>query len=198
MISRVWAERLARWGMVVVVVAGVAAVASGVLALVWSPDLPGAPPDACPDPPCLGLDLGDASPWLLLLMAPLGLLGVALLLGGLSLLLSLIAAARGQGRGVLAVGVAAVVGPLLVLVGGEIIPHLLNPCVLPDLAGFEPPDFCVLTSEGFDVPDDWHALDHALVGFLPLSLALAWWWKRRGWPSAARPQIVAATNEDHE
>ena len=186
MISRVWAERLARWGVIVVVVAGVVAVASGVLALVWSPDLPDAPPDACPDPPCFGLDLGGASPLLLLpLMAPLLLLGIALLMGALSLLLSLVAALRGHGRRVLAVGIAAVVGPLLVLVGGEVLPHLLNPCVLPDLAGMEPPGFCVRTPEGVDVPDDWHLLDHALVGFLPLSLALAWWWKRRESPSAA-------------
>lgn len=187
MTGRVWAERLARWAVVVVVVAGVVAVASGVFALVWSPDLPDAPPDACTDPPCFDLDLGGASPLSLLpLMAPLLLLGVALLIGGLSLLLSLIAALRGQGRRVLAVGIAAVVGPLLVLVGGEVLPHLLNPCVLPDLAGVEPPGFCVRTPEGVDVPDDWHLLDHALVGFLPLSLALAWWWKRRE-PTSAAP-----------
>ncbi len=180
MIALVWAERLARWGVLVVVVAGVVAVASGVLALLWSPDLPAAPPDACLDPPCFGLDLGGASSLVLLpLFAPLGLLGVALLTGGLSLVLSFVAAVRGHGRRVLTVGVVAVVGPLLVLVGGEVLPHLLNPCALPDLAGMEPPGFCVRTSEGVDVPDDWHALDHALVGFLPLSLALAWWWKRR-------------------
>lgn len=187
MTERVWAERLARWGVIVVVVAGVVAVASGLLALVWSPDLPDAPPDACPDPPCFGLDLGGASPLLLLpLMAPFLLLGVALLMGGFSLLFSLVAAVRGHGRRVLAVGVAAVVGPLLVLIGGEVLPHLLNPCALPDLAGMEPPGYCVRTPEGVDVPDDWHALDHALVGFLPLSLALAWWWKRRE-PTSTAP-----------
>lgn len=187
MTERVWAERLARWGVIVVVVAGVVAVASGLLALVWSPDLPDAPPDACPDPPCFGLDLGGASPLLLLpLMAPFLLLGVALLMGGFSLLLSLVAAVRGHGRRVLAVGVAAVVGPLLVLIGGEVLPHLLHPCALPDLAGMEPPGYCVRTPEGVDVPDDWHALDHALVGFLPLSLALAWWWKRRE-PTSTAP-----------
>jgi hypothetical protein len=186
MMSRMWAERLARWGVVVVVVAGVVAVASGLLALVWSPDIPDAPPDACPDPPCLGLDLGGASPLTLLpFIAHLGLLGVALLMGGLSLLLSLIAAVRGHGRRLLAVGFAAVVGPLLVLVGGEVLPHVLNPCVLPDLAGAEPPGFCVRTSDGVDVPDDWHLLEHALVGFLPLSFALAWWWKRRESPQTA-------------
>lgn len=197
MVGRVWAERLARWGVIVVVIAGVVAVASGVSALVWSPDLPTAPTDACSDPPCFGLDLGGASQLVLLLMAHLGLLGVALLMGTLSLLLSLVAAVRGHERRVLAVGVAAVVGPLLVLVGGEILPHILNPCVLPDLAGAEPPGFCVRTSDGVDVPDDWHALDHALVGFLPLSLALVWWWKRRESPSAdpsprwSRSQLTA-------
>jgi membrane protein implicated in regulation of membrane protease activity len=35
-----------------------------------------------------------------------------------------------------------------------------------------------LLALGADVPDNWPALDHALVGFLPLSLVVAWWWRR--------------------
>lgn len=175
-----WTERLAHWSGILVVAAGVVSVGSGLLALVWFPDLPDAPPDACTDPPCWSLDLGGASPLVLLpFVAHVLLLGAALLLGGLSLLLSLVAAVRGDGRHVLAVGAVAVAGPLLVLVGGEVLPHVLNPCVLPELAGAEPPGFCTRTSEGADVPDNWHALDHALEGFLPLSLEEAWWWRRR-------------------
>lgn len=174
------AERLARWTAVVVVVAGAVAAASGLLALVWSPDLPDAVPDACLDPPCLSLDLGGASPLVILpFAAHFLLLGVAVVIGAASLLLSVVTAVRGHGRRVLAVGAVAVVGPLLVLIGGEVLPHVLNPCALPEFVGAEPPGFCTRTPEGADIPESWHALDHALAGFLPLSLALAWCWKRR-------------------
>lgn len=72
-----------------------------------------------------------------------------------------------------------VAGPIIVLVGGELLPHVINPCVLPDLAGAEPPAFCVNTPDGADVPENWHALDHALVDFLPSSLLVVWWWRRQ-------------------
>lgn len=160
--------------------AGVVAFASGLLALAWSPDLPDAPTDACTDPPCLGLDLGGASPLSILpFIVHILLFGVALLLGGLSLLLALITTVRGRGRTILFAAGLAAAGPVLVLVGGEVLPHVLNPCTLPDLAGAEPPGFCARSSEGADVPDAWHALYHAAVGYLPLSLVFAWAWKRR-------------------
>lgn len=174
-----WTRRLARSSVVLVVAAGVASVAGGLLALVWFPDLPDQPPDACPDPPCWSLDVDVGSALVLLpFIAHLLLLGLALLLGGLCLLLSLVTAARGRGRESLAVAAVAVVGPLLVLVGGELVPHLVNPCALPEWTGVEPPGFCTTTPQGADVPDNWHALDHAVVGFLPLSLLVAWWWRR--------------------
>jgi hypothetical protein len=116
------------------------------------------------------------------------LLGLALLIGGLTLVVSLVASVRGHGRNALGLAAVAVGGPLLVLVGGELVPHLVNPCVLPDMAGVEPPGFCVTTPEGADVPDNWHALDHAVVGFLPLSLLVAWWWSK----SASRHPIGIA------
>ncbi|MDP8929066.1 MAG: hypothetical protein M3O70_10970 [Actinomycetota bacterium] len=71
-----------------------------------------------------------------------------------------------------------VAGPVVVLVGGAIVLHVLNPCGLPDFAGAEPPGFCNRSSEGADVPDAWHALYHGAVGYLPLSLVFAWGWKR--------------------
>jgi hypothetical protein len=61
----VWSQRLARSSVVLVVLvvlAGVISVASGLLALVWSPDLPPAPPDTCTDEPCFNLNLGNTSP----------------------------------------------------------------------------------------------------------------------------------------
>jgi hypothetical protein len=121
-------------------------------------------------------------------MAHVLLLGLALLIGALTLLLSLVAAGRRRGRRGLGLAAVAVGGPLLVLIGGELVPHLVNPCVLPDVAGAEPPGFCVTTPEGADVPDNWHALDHAVVGFLPVSLLVAWWWRR----SASRDPIGMA------
>ncbi len=174
-----WAGRFARWAVAFIVVAGVVAAAGGLLVLGWSPDLPDAPADACPDPPCFGLDLGGASPLSVLpLIAHVVLLGVALLLGGLSLLFALATAVRGRGRTMLFAAVIAAAGPVLVFVGGNIVPHVLNPCALPDLAGAEPPGFCARSSEGADVPDAWHGLYHAAVGYLPLSLVFAWGWKR--------------------
>lgn len=184
-----WTRRLARWSVVLVVAAGVVSVASGLLALAWFPALPDRPPDACTDPPCWGLDVdGSAALLGLPFFAHVLLLGLALLIGALALLLGLVAAVRGHGRNALGLAAVAVVGPLLVLIGGELVPHLVNPCVLPDLAGAEPPGFCVTTPEGADVPDNWHALDHAVVGFLPVSLLVAWWWRR----SASRHPIGVA------
>ncbi|MBW3576665.1 MAG: hypothetical protein KY462_02790 [Actinobacteria bacterium] len=112
------------------------------------------------------------------LIAHVVLLGVALLLAGLSLLFALATAVRGRGRTMVFPAVLAAAGPVVVLIGGGIVPHVLNPCALPDLAGAEPPGFCARSSEGADVPDAWHALYHAAVGYLPLSLVFAWGWKR--------------------
>lgn len=161
------------------VLAGVVSVASGLLALVWSPDLPPAPADTCTDEPCFDLNLGNTSPFAVVpLIAHFLLLGLALAVGALSVLLGVVTAVRRRRLRELALGAMLVAGPLIVVAGAEVLPHVLNPCVLPDLAGAEPPAFCVKTSDGADVPDDWHALDHALVGFLPLSLLVAWWWRR--------------------
>jgi hypothetical protein len=124
------------------------------------------------------VDVGSVS-YVLPFIAHLLLLGLALLLGALALLLSLVTAVRGRGRNALGLAAVAAVGPLLLLVGGELVPHLANPCVLPELAGVGPPGFCTTTPQGADVPDNWHALDHAVVGFLPLSLLVAWWWRRQ-------------------
>jgi hypothetical protein len=178
-LAPVWTKRLAGWSVVLIVAAGVLSVVSGLLAFVWFPDLPDQSPDACTDPPCWDLDVDGASvPLILPFIAHVVLLGLALLIGGIALLLGLVAAVRGHGRNALGLAAVAVAGPVLVLVGGELVPHLVNPCVLPDVAGAEAPGFCVTTPQGTDVPDKWHTLDHAVVGFLPVSLLVAWWWRR--------------------
>lgn len=179
-----WSQRLARSSVILVVLAGAVSVLAGLLALVWSPDLSPAPADTCTEEPCFGLDLGGGSPFAALpLLAHLVLLALALAMGGLSLLLGVVSAIRRRRFRALAVSALAVVGPLMVLVGGEVLPHVLNPCVLPDVAGAEPPAFCETTPEGADVPENWHALDHAVVGFLPMSLLVAWWWRRTSRPT---------------
>lgn len=176
-----WTKRLASSSVVLVVVAGIASLASGLVALVRTADLPDQPVDACADPPCWNLDV-DGSSLLVVLpfIAHALLLGLALFVGGLALLFAVAAAVRGGGRDALGPAAVAVIGPLLVLAGGELVPHLLNPCVIPELAGAESPGFCISSPQGADVPDRWHALDHAVVGFFPLSLLMAWWWRRRG------------------
>ena len=162
--------------MILVVLAGVISVMSGLLELVWSPEIPPAPPSTCTDEPCFNFDFPVA---VLPLIAHVLLLGLAFAGGGLLLLRGVVTAIRRRQLRALAVGVMFVVGPLMVLVGGEVVPHVLNPCVLPDLAGAEPPGFCESTPEGADVPENWHALDHALVGFLPMSVLVAWWCRRQ-------------------
>lgn len=160
--------------------AGVVSVGGGLLALVWFPDVPDQPQDACAAPPCWGLDVDGASAWVVLpFMAHLVLLGLALAVGGFALVVALVGAVRAGGRSGLAHAGVAVVGPLVVLVGGEVVPHLVNPCTLPELVGSGPPGFCDAAPEGADVPSTWHALDHAVVGFLPLALVVAWWWRRQ-------------------
>ena len=81
----------------------------------------------------------------------------------------------------------AFVGPVLVFVGIEILPHLVNPCGIPYALGSRDlPGFCVTNPEwGADVEDRYHLLDHALVGGLPMA-ALYWLALRRWRPAIAR------------
>ena len=73
----------------------------------------------------------------------------------------------------------AFVGPVLVVVGAEIVPHLLNPCLLADALDSRLLGLCERTADGVDVAGRWHALDHTLVGALPMAalyrLALRRW-----------------------
>ena len=78
--------------------------------------------------------------------------------------------------------VLAFVGPVLFFVGTEIVPHLLNPCLLAlEFAGKRLPEFyCAYSPEwGADLTDRWHVLEHTLLGAVPMAalywLALRWW-----------------------
>jgi hypothetical protein len=183
-----WADRLARYGWLVLLVAAVVALVGGTIyAATWEPRqvaLPGR--DACPDPPCF--DGGDLQPGLRDLPAVIRVLGylLAIALGLPSLLAGLWDVLRGRwamgGQRLL-----PFVGPVLFLVGTEIVPHLFNPCYFAlELAGKRLPEFyCAYSTEwGADLADRWHPLGHALVGAMPM--AVLYWWALRRW----RPEVA--------
>jgi hypothetical protein len=78
------------------------------------------------------------------------------------------------------------IGPLLILIGTEIVPHVLSPCLVTETR------ICELTSEGADVRDRWHPLDHALVGALPM--ASLYWITLRRW----RPDLLGEAKADDQ
>jgi hypothetical protein len=78
------------------------------------------------------------------------------------------------------------VGPILFIVGMEVVPHIVNPCLAADLAGDTFPRFCGRTESGADIAERGHALYHALVGALPM--VLLYRWALRRW----RPDLLAS------
>ena len=75
----------------------------------------------------------------------------------------------------------AFAGPVLVFIGIEVLPHLLNPCSLPyEFSDRDPPGICQSNPEwGADVEDRYHLFTHALARGLPMAviygLALRRW-----------------------
>jgi len=82
-------------------------------------------------------------------------------------------------------------GPLLFVVGMEIVRHVGNPCFAADLAGEQLARFCEQTGSGPDITGRLHTLDHALAGALPMVL-LYWWALRRWRPDALQNTRTAA------
>ncbi len=108
-----------------------------------------------------------------------------ILLGGPSLLASTWDFLRGRwaagGRRML-----VFVGPVLLLIDTEIVPHLLNPCLFAlELGGKRLPGMCDYGEWGTDFAARWHLLDHTLVGALPFA-ALYWLALRKWRPGVAR------------
>ena len=83
----------------------------------------------------------------------------------------------------------AFVGPVLIVVGTEVVPHVASPCLPAELGVGGLPAVCERTAQGVDVEERWHALDHALVGALPMA-ALYWRALRRWRPDVARSPIL--------
>ncbi len=181
------ADRLARYGSVLLLSAVVVGLIGGVVvAAVWQPHTNAVPGrDACPNPPCFGLDGLPGLESLPFVVTMLGylfaiVLGVPSLLAGVWDVLQRRWAAGGR-------KFLPFLGPVLFLVGTEIIPHLLNPCFWAlQLSGTRLPEFyCAYDPEwGTDLADRWHLLQHTLVGALPLG-TLYWLVLRRWYPQVA-------------
>jgi hypothetical protein len=172
-------------GLRIVLAVAVFGVLAGLItSVLW---VPGAPADAvpasdvCAEPPCPPESLPGVRD-LPVLVAPLGYL-LAALLGVAALLLSLLSEGQRRRRPLL-----PVLGPVVVLVAMEVVPHLVNPCLIAGMLG-DLPSGCSRTVHGVDVHDRWHWLHHAVVGGLPAALAYAALLRRR------RPELFAHSDD---
>lgn len=165
------ADRLARYGWLVLLGSIAIGLAGGVIvAILWQPD------ESVGEMPGLR-DLP-------MIISMLGYL-LVVLIGVPSLLAAVWDFLRGRratgGRRVLVFA-----GPVLFLVGTEIVPHLLNPCLFAlELGGKRLPGMCDYGEWGTDFAARWHLLDHTLVGAIPFA-ALYWWALRKWRPGVAR------------
>ncbi len=183
------ADRLARWAWPLLLVSVALALVGGVAVGAWNPEVETPKPsvDECTDPPCFG---GGGLPPATDLPVVLPFLGygLAIVLGLPSVLAGGWDLLRGRwgegGRRWL-----AFVGPVLVVVGTEIVPHVVSPCLPAVLGADWLPPGCARTEQGIDVVDRWHPLDHALVGAVPMA-ALYWLTLRRWRPDVARRRVA--------
>lgn len=134
----------------------------------------------CVDPPCGPESLPPLE--VFPVVAPFALAAFALLLGFAVLASALVRSLKSSQRSLLS-GILLVLAPLLVLVGGEVVPHVVTPCWFGEIPGV-----CEGTDvHGVDWDDDMHLLAHGLIGWVP-STALAWWLVSR-WRPEVLPRI---------
>ena len=136
------ADRFGRFGWIVLVVSVTLAILGGAIAAVWNPDTdpPPAETTECTDPPCFG---GGGMPGAADIPTVLPVLGYALamVLGIPSALMSVGSFAHHRWSEGLP-RLLVFLGPLLIVVGMELIPHVVNPCLVADLAGDRLSRFC--------------------------------------------------------
>lgn len=183
-----WADRLARYAWLVLLVSIAIGLVGGVIIALmgdqWQSSGNVQVVTECVDPPCFG---GGGMPRLQDLPMVITMMGY-----GLAILLgvpSLLAAAWGllQGRwGAAGRRTLTFVGPLIFLVGMEILPHLVSPCFLAfELGGKRFPGMCDYGEWGADLAGRWHLLQHSLLGAIPF--ATLYWLVLRKWrPDFAR------------
>lgn len=156
-----WPLRWARVGFGLVLAAAALSVLAGTtVAAGWLK--PGtvaetAADERCESPPCLPESLPD--PASLPIALPLVLIALAVVLGAPTLLVGLLTPFRG-GRRLFSTGLLVVVGPLLVLVGTEIVPHVVNPCLVGEIS-----TICASTDPDPQVVAGWSACE---VGKVPV------------------------------
>jgi hypothetical protein len=136
--------------------------------------------DECESPPCFG---GGGAPRFadLPVVLPSAGYGISLLFGLPSMLLGGWELFLRRNPRTAARLSLLFLGPLLVFVGTEVIPHLLSPCAPAQFGLTGTPGICERSSEGIDVTGQWHPLTHALLGALPM-MALYWSALRRWRP----------------
>ncbi len=139
----------------------------------------------CVDEPCAPESLPP--PELLPIVAPFLLLGLASLLG-VALLFTALIRRAGTPRRAVRFGFLLAVAPVLVLVGGELVPHALSPCWFGEISGV-----CERSeNHGVDWHDRIHLLAHGLVGWVP-STVLAGWVLAR-WRPEVLPHALGRRN----
>lgn len=114
----------------------------------------------------------------------------------LALVLAVVAAgmalADDRARPVVARCALLVAGPIVLLVGSEVVPHVVSPCWAGDVPQLCEPD----GHGGHDYARTVHPFGHALLGWVPLTIvyvvAL-----RRGWPAVV-PRWLPGAAEEHD
>ncbi|MEX2543349.1 MAG: hypothetical protein WD314_16205 [Trueperaceae bacterium] len=123
----------------------------------------------CPAPPCFPQTPASRLADVLVKLPPFGYAAALLLcLPGLIVGTRFLLAGRDSQAGPLLIGF---LGTGLVLVGIDILPHVLNPCLS---FGPQLPGLCGEFASRWDVQARWHTLLHAFLGAVPFTVAFAW------------------------
>jgi hypothetical protein len=123
------------------------------------------------------------------MVVPFLLLGLASTLGVALLVAALTHLTRLSRRAVIAALLLAV-APVLVLVGGELVPHLVTPCWFGEISGVSERS----EAHGVDWDGRIHLLAHGLIGWVPTTVLAGWLlarWAPEVLPEALRRRAVS-------